>query len=933
MDTPVPSADELATPKARQAGDRLGRYVLLERLGAGGMGEVHAAWDPELDRKIAVKLLTSRPDRDTAALQLRLRREAQTMARLRHPNVATIYDVGEVDRQVFVAMEFLDGPNLRRWLAAEKREPRAILDHFIAAGRGLQAAHRAGVIHRDFKPDNVVVEGERVVVLDFGLARSLGTGERARERSSALDLLSLDAIDRLSESSDIERATSEEARSPASEDPDQQVPAEDPLLTSPGMVLGTIAYMAPEQRLGRTTDARSDQYAFCLALWEALTGIHPFGSGPRGLARARIGAVRGSLPRGLPARVDRALQRGLAWEPADRWPDMQALIDALQPRTSTWTRPLTLVLGGSALALSLALGFALQREPNEASCDSGAARAAETWNEHRASALLEALRTRDRADALAQWPQLRAQIDRWVADWTTTYDQVCVQHFVERTSSARQLDLQTLCLERQLGTLEDLLGLLDEPVDGEREFLGLDAALALPRASDCNDTLALLGTHARTNVDPERRASLQRELDRLRLLEALGRWTTLLDQAKALVDAANQPGYEDLRVRAQLYVVGTTHELGDTEQAELEALAALDAALLLPHTDLQALAFVYLADVLIDRNELRAADYMLRVGDRLAKQANNVDVRRDAALIEARLANMLGEGKRAQVTSERALALTDPVALPSKYVEILQALALRHMLGGEIEQALSEYERAVAVLERVTQGTHPILVRLLYDQAVAYEELGQLGKAAEHYDRAAKLADELAVDEAYALLARGRRAKLHAMSGQPTSADCDRAARELDAMMPEAREQLAQPASRLLQFLSWRAGLCGYSRPEALELTQEIVAMTEAAVGPNHVAAGISRAELGLALLQRGQLDDARAQLELALTKLPDAPGRVRRWFAFANTALGIVELRQAELERGRERIQQYRALVHDPGLRELADQVLAESPRGIVGR
>ena len=218
----------------------IGRFTVLGLVGRGGFGEVYAAHDPELDRRVALKVLSHTDDR--AAIE-RLHLEAMTMARLSHPNVARVFDFGDVDGHLFVAMEFIRGVTLRTWLSGQPRHWREICEVFVAAGQGLAAAHREGIVHRDFKPDNVVIDDEgRARVIDFGLAP------------------------------------------PPLEDPsDGCLPAhtadEDDLdTTQPSQPArgGTPAYMAPEQHLGRPADARSDQFSFCVALFEALLGHHPF---------------------------------------------------------------------------------------------------------------------------------------------------------------------------------------------------------------------------------------------------------------------------------------------------------------------------------------------------------------------------------------------------------------------------------------------------------------------------------------------------------------------------------------------------------------------------------------------------------------------------------------------------------------------------------
>ncbi|HET6583005.1 MAG TPA: serine/threonine-protein kinase, partial [Nannocystaceae bacterium] len=225
-------------------GTTLGRYVVLERIGSGGMGVVYAAYDPQLDRKVALKLLHAREERDgDSGGRARVLREAQAMARLSHPNVVAVHDVGVVDDTLFVAMEFVEGVTLGHFIAAGSRRWNEVLDVFEPAGRGLAAAHAAGLVHRDFKPDNVMIGNDgRVRVMDFGLARAAAEITTESSEGSGGSIVELSGVDRL---------------------------------TRTGALVGTPAYMAPELLAGGNADARSDQFAFCVALHRALYGTAP----------------------------------------------------------------------------------------------------------------------------------------------------------------------------------------------------------------------------------------------------------------------------------------------------------------------------------------------------------------------------------------------------------------------------------------------------------------------------------------------------------------------------------------------------------------------------------------------------------------------------------------------------------------------------------
>jgi len=338
---------------------RLGRYHVLERLGSGGMGVVFAAYDPDLDRKVAVKLL--RVDRPGSDSQLRLLREAQALARLSHPNVVQVHDAGTLGDQVFVAMEFVRGHDLRAWLTGPPRPQADILRMFVAAGHGLAAAHDAGLVHRDFKPENVLVGADgRARVADFGLARH-GPDVAPDAHSNADDA---------------------DARPPQT--------ALDVSLTATGAVLGTPAYMSPEQHLGQPADARSDQFAFCVALWEALYDQRPFVGDT--YVELRTSVLAGTLvppPAGtrVPRRLGELLRRGLATEPGQRHASMHALLEALVRDPARARRRWLAGAVLSTMALGTAFAFADWRASAANVCSGGADELASTWNDERRAAL------------------------------------------------------------------------------------------------------------------------------------------------------------------------------------------------------------------------------------------------------------------------------------------------------------------------------------------------------------------------------------------------------------------------------------------------------------------------------------------------------------------------------------------------------------------
>ena len=323
---PVDAERVLATVAAGLFGTeaqpvKVGRFSLLDRIGSGAMGTVYAAYDPELDRKVAIKVLHAQLDDTLQRVQNQLLREARALAKLDHSNVATVYEVGTVDGRLLMAMEFVDGEPLERWISGTHGW-RDIVQVFAEAGAGLQAAHAAGLIHRDFKPSNVVLRRDgRVVVLDFGLARvadSLSASEQG---------ISGDALDSA---------------------------------TRTGAVIGTPAYMAPEQHRGEPATERSDQFAFCVSLFEALYGQRPFAGATRTAVLDAIERSSIEVPAGrdVPRRLLTAITRGLRFEPGERWPSMRALVAALtdDPVARWRRRSLIPLVAVGAVGITWAVG-------------------------------------------------------------------------------------------------------------------------------------------------------------------------------------------------------------------------------------------------------------------------------------------------------------------------------------------------------------------------------------------------------------------------------------------------------------------------------------------------------------------------------------------------------------------------------------------------
>ncbi len=348
---PAEEAHQPDAPASLVAGSRVGRYVVLGSLGTGSMGSVYLARDPELDRRVALKLL--RPDRaaseDAALLQARLQREARAMARLVHPNVIAVHDVGAADGAVFIAMEHVEGVTLRAWLQEKPRSPAEVLPILLQAGQGLMAAHDAGIIHRDFKPDNVLIGRDgKVRVGDFGLARE----ELAEE---------------LANNARVAAAAPEQT-------PESQS------LTREGALVGSPAYMSPEILSGEHASARSDVFSFCVSLHEALFGERPFAGRTLWALREAVSSGEFREPASaarVPKHVRRALRRGLAARPEDRWPSLAPLLAELsRDPDARLRRPLILAAFVALAALASVVGAGVFLRKNRSPAIPAAARQA-----------------------------------------------------------------------------------------------------------------------------------------------------------------------------------------------------------------------------------------------------------------------------------------------------------------------------------------------------------------------------------------------------------------------------------------------------------------------------------------------------------------------------------------------------------------------------
>jgi eukaryotic-like serine/threonine-protein kinase len=426
---------------APPGGLTVGRYRLGQKLGAGGMGMVFEATDPELQRKVAVKLIHPGSSGDAEAMRERLLVEARAMAQLAHPNVVAVHDVGRAGEQIFIAMELVEGATLGAWLAEAPRSRAEVLAAFVAAGRGLLAAHRVGLVHRDFKPDNVLVGHDgRVRVTDFGLARA--------PRVVGVSATTVDAR-----------------------------------LTATGALVGTPAYMAPEQWAGEPTDARSDQFSFCVALYEALEGRPPFAGEELGtLARQVMAGEVRPLQRAHPRWLRRLLQRGLAMLPGDRFPSLAEIVAELAADRQRWRR-VAAAAGAMAIGVAATVAVLVTFSGTTAAPEEPSAPVATDCSHidralNRAYSPATKKRLVEAYTSKAEGHAIVRPLDEWTATWRSAAERACI------ADAGPGVPTRSVCLDGQLDEFAALVMALSK--HGARVRRQARAAIAtLPRPEVC----------------------------------------------------------------------------------------------------------------------------------------------------------------------------------------------------------------------------------------------------------------------------------------------------------------------------------------------------------------------------------------------------------------------------------------------------------------
>jgi len=818
----------------------VGRYVVLERIGTGGMGVVYAAYDPELDRKVALKLL--RPDRVGAAGEaaLRLQREAQAIARLSDPHVVAVYDAGTFGDQVFVAMEFVEGRTLRQWLAAEKNGWREIVDVFVAAGRGLAAAHAAGLIHRDFKPDNVLLgTNGRVKVADFGLARPAGEmgkeGTASSKGSGSGGLLA----------------------SP---------------LTEWGKVMGTPAYMAPEQLRGEIAEARSDQFSFCVALWEALYGQKPFaGAELRDLLDAERRSEVREPPEasGVPARLQPILRRGLAASPEARYPGMADLLQDLEHDPSVirrrWLAAAAILLVSAALFSGL--GYFQARRAQL--CGGAEEKLASVWDAGRKAAGRTAFLRSGSLFASQTWGRIEPALDLFAADWSRMHRASCEATRVRGEQSEDLLDLRMFCLDQRLSELRALTDILSR-ADAQVVLRADDEVAGLGKIALCADSAAL-AAKVQPPRDPAVRARVEAARSRVaaaKVLADAGKAAEALGPAQEAAQAAGQAGYAPLESTALYQVAILQDTLGNSREAERTMFDALTRAQTGGDFENAGRAAAQLSWI-VGFQQARHAD-----GEKWTQMARAIiDGARGGPPLRFEMLKNLGallyqEGqfgkaveaaRQALVLGERAYGLESP-----QVAAVLSNLGVYYDVMGKPKESVEASLRGLAIRRKTLPPGHPDLAKSYNTLANGYLDLDQRDLALTYYQQAAELFGRR-YGETHPLTVGVRGNVAIILKDQGRYAEALRLYNE-DLRAQEAAHGREHPdVTSVLDNIA-EVYYLEKRYEEALQTYRQAWTIDSKVLGPSHFDLSYSLNGIGISLLGLGRPREASAPLEQALS-------------------------------------------------------------------
>jgi tetratricopeptide (TPR) repeat protein len=868
-DTPATDGEAAAGSPA-QLLRRVGQFVLLERLGAGGMGVVFAAFDERLERKVAIKLVATQSGGERA--QQRLLREAQAQARLSHPNVVTIYEVDTLpEGKLFIAMELVKGQTLGAWQDDGARTWQEIVAMYTAAGEGLAAAHRGAVVHRDFKPDNVLVgDDRRVRVADFGLAFA---AEPEAEPPGPADVQELTRSGRR------------------------------PALTVVGTVVGTPGYLAPEQFTGAPADARSDQFSYCVALYEALHGERPF---------ADLAFASGARP--APRRIEPdpayprwlwdVVMRGLALDPRERFASMDALLAELtRSRVRTRRRVLIVVVLMAALAI-VGVTSSVLTQSSPPPCPPATAELAGVWDAAARSRIQAAVLGTGTPFAANVWASTEAAFNSYAARWIGAQQAACEATHVRHVQSAQLLDRRMECLAGRRRSLAAAAEVLQsrpvQAVEHAGEILSSLGDIAL--CADTGVLLELPGAGIASQANPGTQALVAEVRRRLARAEALlatgdvGAAEPVVTEAATL---AKDLAYEPLRAEIRYLEARAKLMRGEVAAAIALFNQAVELAVGSHHDELLADIWLTLADGAGAREQRPAETAQwLGQGEAWVRRLGHANDPRRVIVERARgnLQLTAGDARQAQVTLSHALEAAealwgkdDPRLIPLLRDRALVLARLR-----QAKPAVADGERALAVGIAAWGPEYPDIARTRRALGLLYiEQLGAVERGEHEISLALALyrtqlgADSIEVANCEQALSQ---AGLYRGNYAAALEHAERAeqiyAIRLGADHPRRGEALMGVGVLRLMRKDYAGSLAAY---------EAAYPILRAAWGATHTTVGVLLSNTGETLLALGRPERAQADFEQALSIEQHSLGPDHADLAYPLKGLGLAHLARGQ--------------------------------------
>jgi tetratricopeptide (TPR) repeat protein len=698
----VPAEWDVGSTKA-PGGDgvgwHIGRYVVTRRIGMGAMGEVFAARDPRLERQVAIKLLRDDlPMVENKPLRQRLEREAQALARLSHPNVVGVHDLGDYRGGLFIAMDLIEGQTLTQWM--EQAHPWGEVQRiFLMAGEGLAAAHRAGLVHRDVKPDNILVGDDGIARMsDFGVSRRVNTDSQSG----------------------------------------------DDTITGAGSLIGTPAYMSPEQFDGKQTDARSDQFSFCVALFEALSGQKPFLGAT---LKALSAAVHAGPPERIPSRttlpgwLEALVLRGLSTKPEDRFASMDELLSELRgpaPARRSMRAPIAITV--FALTLAAALGWLEWVRRRDDPCLHVDERISRAWDEAARARLNAGVRATGVAWADDSARRIDTEFRRFLATWSDDYAAVCRELKQAPPDDRALLTARQACLEERFDAFEVIRRLLEKPtVDTLRQ-----GQANLPAVLSGNGCGAQ-SWYFEVPGDPRRRADFDRLHHALIKLEAeidLSLSGNHLEQLADVKREAGALGFAQLVAAARLQEARVMEKRATAREAEVayeEAAvlgeAAKNDAVVAAARTLEVSLLADELDVKVAREKVPA---MRAAWTRLGRDP---DLDRSALVAEATVLRREGQHQLALDKLRRGLAQLSPAEEVTR-CELLRELGSTLVDASQFEEGLATSQQSTECLRRLFGNAHPLLATALMSNAVLLSKVAREAEAQKTVEEALRILEK-----------------------------------------------------------------------------------------------------------------------------------------------------------------------------------------------